>query len=560
MDEKGRIDRPPREFRAEIFTRFREALEPRLGRLGGGTLFQFPPYYQRPLARLPRVGGEQMGDDDARRVPPRELVRGGRPRRGRSSRSTGCRSWWWTRQSRGEERPANAARRHRPDGLRPVPRSQREDLELPRRERRRAVRLPLLRRRAARVSRPLRELAGQAQNACAFFNNNNRSPGDGGYGGMSPRCRERADAQNCLQETPQQLVERFRRSTFVKRAASSSTSRRPFCVDDSISWASSCGRNVLAADDHPERALVVADELGRVAPVSQRLCRADQFFHSARVRRRGRAAPTRRCPARAASRSLRCGRARGRRRRRRPARRPGTARATAHQRASARAPRSRPSTSRPPRSRRRTRPRLLGPPSIEALELVEVRTSTSCPSRVSCGAHISGPSGKAWRRTTFTRVPPRPRRAAPRPVERQLGACDAERRRRRRGGPRLEEAHPATRPYAHRPDPTWSAVSQRHIVGARGDRVSGSDVAETGTDTYSSISRPRSIAIRWTMRLLDAERDLRARRRSGAPAQRAACPGLAQRPRRRRRSSRSARRDDRLPGGQHSAVRAARRA
>ena len=45
VDEKGRIDRPPREFRAEVFTRFREALEPlrSAGKLGG-TLFQFPPY------------------------------------------------------------------------------------------------------------------------------------------------------------------------------------------------------------------------------------------------------------------------------------------------------------------------------------------------------------------------------------------------------------------------------------------------------------------------------------------------------------------------------------
>ncbi len=45
VDEKGRVDRPPREFRAEIFRRFREALEPlrAAGKLGG-ILFQFPPY------------------------------------------------------------------------------------------------------------------------------------------------------------------------------------------------------------------------------------------------------------------------------------------------------------------------------------------------------------------------------------------------------------------------------------------------------------------------------------------------------------------------------------
>jgi uncharacterized protein YecE (DUF72 family) len=44
-DDRGRIDRPPREFRAEIFSRFREALEPlrETGKLGG-ILMQFPPY------------------------------------------------------------------------------------------------------------------------------------------------------------------------------------------------------------------------------------------------------------------------------------------------------------------------------------------------------------------------------------------------------------------------------------------------------------------------------------------------------------------------------------
>jgi uncharacterized protein YecE (DUF72 family) len=44
-DDRGRVDRPSREFRAEIFRRFREALEPlrAAGKLGG-LLFQFPPY------------------------------------------------------------------------------------------------------------------------------------------------------------------------------------------------------------------------------------------------------------------------------------------------------------------------------------------------------------------------------------------------------------------------------------------------------------------------------------------------------------------------------------
>jgi uncharacterized protein YecE (DUF72 family) len=45
LDERGRVDRPPRELRAEIFSRFLAALEPlrAAGKLGG-ILFQLPPY------------------------------------------------------------------------------------------------------------------------------------------------------------------------------------------------------------------------------------------------------------------------------------------------------------------------------------------------------------------------------------------------------------------------------------------------------------------------------------------------------------------------------------
>jgi len=44
-DTRGRVDRPPREYRAEVFRRFRDALEPlrAAGKLGG-ILMQFPPY------------------------------------------------------------------------------------------------------------------------------------------------------------------------------------------------------------------------------------------------------------------------------------------------------------------------------------------------------------------------------------------------------------------------------------------------------------------------------------------------------------------------------------
>jgi uncharacterized protein YecE (DUF72 family) len=67
VDERGRIDRPPREFRAEIFRRFREALEPLrgAGKLGG-TLFQFPPYVVYKPASLDYLSWarEQMEDDE----------------------------------------------------------------------------------------------------------------------------------------------------------------------------------------------------------------------------------------------------------------------------------------------------------------------------------------------------------------------------------------------------------------------------------------------------------------------------------------------------------------
>jgi uncharacterized protein YecE (DUF72 family) len=45
VDDRGRVDRPPREFRAEVFARFHRALEPlrSAGKLGG-VLLQFPSY------------------------------------------------------------------------------------------------------------------------------------------------------------------------------------------------------------------------------------------------------------------------------------------------------------------------------------------------------------------------------------------------------------------------------------------------------------------------------------------------------------------------------------
>jgi uncharacterized protein YecE (DUF72 family) len=68
VDEKGRVDRPPRAFRAEIFRRFRDALEPlrKAGKLGG-ILLQLPPYVVFKPSSLEYLewAKEQLGDDEA---------------------------------------------------------------------------------------------------------------------------------------------------------------------------------------------------------------------------------------------------------------------------------------------------------------------------------------------------------------------------------------------------------------------------------------------------------------------------------------------------------------
>ena len=67
VDDRGRVERPSREFRAEVFRRFREALEPlrAAGKLGG-ILFQFPSYvvYRPPsLGYLEWARGQLDGDE-----------------------------------------------------------------------------------------------------------------------------------------------------------------------------------------------------------------------------------------------------------------------------------------------------------------------------------------------------------------------------------------------------------------------------------------------------------------------------------------------------------------
>ena len=67
VDERGRVDRPPRELRAEVFRRFSTALEPlrQTGKLGG-ILLQLAPYVVRKPASLDYVewAQEQLRGDE----------------------------------------------------------------------------------------------------------------------------------------------------------------------------------------------------------------------------------------------------------------------------------------------------------------------------------------------------------------------------------------------------------------------------------------------------------------------------------------------------------------
>jgi len=67
VDERGRVDRPPRELRGEVFRRFLEALEPlrSTGKLGG-ILFQLPPYVVYKTYSLDYLewAREQLGGDE----------------------------------------------------------------------------------------------------------------------------------------------------------------------------------------------------------------------------------------------------------------------------------------------------------------------------------------------------------------------------------------------------------------------------------------------------------------------------------------------------------------
>jgi uncharacterized protein YecE (DUF72 family) len=66
VDERGRVDRPPRELRGEVFRRFLEALEPlRIARKLGGILFQLPSYivFKQHSFEYLEWAREQLGGD-----------------------------------------------------------------------------------------------------------------------------------------------------------------------------------------------------------------------------------------------------------------------------------------------------------------------------------------------------------------------------------------------------------------------------------------------------------------------------------------------------------------
>ncbi|MFN2629321.1 MAG: DUF72 domain-containing protein [Gaiellaceae bacterium] len=67
VDERGRVERPPRELRGEVFRRFLDSLEPlrSQGKLGG-ILFQLPPYVVFKPASLEYLewAAAHVGDDE----------------------------------------------------------------------------------------------------------------------------------------------------------------------------------------------------------------------------------------------------------------------------------------------------------------------------------------------------------------------------------------------------------------------------------------------------------------------------------------------------------------
>jgi uncharacterized protein YecE (DUF72 family) len=189
VDDRGRVDRPSREFRAEIFKRFLEGVSPlrRDGKLGG-ILMQFPSYVVRKPASLDYLAWtrEQLGDqellvefrhaswfedDDAREETLRFLDEHGMTHVVTDSPRVDAKTVVPTVVA--VTGPSAYVRLHGRNAdtwhKRGGGASERFDYLYSDEELREWV-------------EPLRELAGEAENAYVLFNNNNRSPGDPGDG------------------------------------------------------------------------------------------------------------------------------------------------------------------------------------------------------------------------------------------------------------------------------------------------------------------------------------------------------------------------------------------
>jgi uncharacterized protein YecE (DUF72 family) len=187
-DERGRVERPSRAFRAEIFRRFLEGVSPlrRDGKLGG-ILMQFPSYVVRKPASLDYLAWarEQLDghevlvefrhpswlDEDGRAEALRFLEEHGMTHVVTDSPRIDAKTVVPTVLA--VTGPSAYVRLHGRNAdtwhVRGGGASERFDYLYSEEELREWV-------------DPLRELAGQAENAYAFFNNNNRSPGDPGDG------------------------------------------------------------------------------------------------------------------------------------------------------------------------------------------------------------------------------------------------------------------------------------------------------------------------------------------------------------------------------------------
>ena len=188
VDGRGRVDRPSREFRAEIFKRFLEGVSPlrRDGKLGG-ILMQLPSYVVPKPASLDYLAWarEQLGDDemlvefrhaswfheDARDETLRFLEEHGMTHVVTDSPRLDAKTVVPTvlavtgPSAYMRFHGRNAETWHKRGGGA----SERFDYLYSDDELREWV-------------EPLRELAGEAENAYVLFNNNNRSPGDPGDG------------------------------------------------------------------------------------------------------------------------------------------------------------------------------------------------------------------------------------------------------------------------------------------------------------------------------------------------------------------------------------------